>query len=429
LAVCDFLILCGCFALAAWRIEPAGLDFYLFYENGMLQVAIAAAVIQLTLYFERMYERTLTMARVFQQVCLALGVAFLLQALLAYSGSPADTPRWIMIGGALLVLVAFPAWRVAASAVLEKALPPRKVLFLGAPLGAAGPVEEIAQLLKQQPEIGLAPVGYLGERSSAAAAPCLGSMDEFDSVLQECAPSRIVVQREADQMPVRRLLELQRLGTRVEELSNLYESVAGRVSAIEMSPDRLIFSRDLDSRRSAVAARDLYSVLASCLLLILTAPLLGLAALSIKRRSPGPVFERDPRVGLKGAPLSLFRFRQVDSAPLRWICKLRLGSLPRLLNAARGDLALVGPAPEHPAFAAVLRERIPFYGQRLSVKPGLTGWAQVHRNVAEMPDSIAELEYDLYYIKHLSPALDFYVLLLQLRKWTRSAPPAVGGRI
>jgi lipopolysaccharide/colanic/teichoic acid biosynthesis glycosyltransferase len=414
--------------LVAWWIEQPGLDFYFLYENGMLQVAVAAAAIQVTLYFERMYERTLTIARVFQQVCLALGVAFLLQALLAYTGSPAETPRWIMIGGALLVLAAFPAWRVAASVVLEKAIPPRKVLFLGAPLGAAGPVEEIAQLLKQQPEIGLAPVGYLGEKSSAAAAPCLGSMDEFDSVLQECAPSRIVVQREANEMPVRRLLELQRLGTRVEELSSLYESAAGRVSAIEISPDRMIFSRDLDARRGAVAARDLYSILASCLLLILTSPLLGLAALSIKRKSPGPVFERDPRTGLKGAPLSLFRFRQVHSAPLKWIRKLRLGSLPRLLNVARGDLALVGPAPERLEFAAVLRERIPFYGQRLSVKPGLTGWAQVHRNSAEMPDSIAELEYDLYYIKHLSPALDFYILLLQWRKWTRSGPPPAVGR-
>jgi lipopolysaccharide/colanic/teichoic acid biosynthesis glycosyltransferase len=99
-----------------------------------------------------------------------------------------------------------------------------------------------------------------------------------------------------------------------------------------------------------------------------------------------------------------------------WIERFRLSSLPRWLNVARGELALAGPAPERPEFAAVLGEQIPFYGQRLSVKPGLTGWAQVHTGAAEMPDSIATLEYDLYYINHLSPTLDLYTLLLALRR-------------
>jgi lipopolysaccharide/colanic/teichoic acid biosynthesis glycosyltransferase len=119
---------------------------------------------------------------------------------------------------------------------------------------------------------------------------------------------------------------------------------------------------------------------------------------------------REPRVGLHGARIGLFRFRSVRSP--RWV--RRMGKLPLLINVARGDLALAGPAPERPEFVSALRQHIPFYGQRLSVKPGLTGWAQVHATDGT-PDSLAALEYDLYYVKHLSAAMDAYILLLSLR--------------
>ncbi|HLH43823.1 MAG TPA: sugar transferase [Bryobacteraceae bacterium] len=414
LAMCDFFLLFGCFVLAAFWIDAEGAGFYLFYEGGVTQIALAVFAIQLTLYFARVYEQMRSSGRVFQQICVALGVAFLLQALLAFSGSSAETPKWIMLLGSLLILAAFPAWRLSVAAALSKAIPFRKVLFVGAPLGAFGPVDQIARVLKHRPEIGLAPVGYLGDKSGASV-PFLGKMDELETVLREYAPSRIAVQREARGIPVRRLLELQRLGTRVEELSNLYESVAGRVSVIEMPPERLIYTTELDSSRAAATARDIYSILAGCLILAAASPLLALAAWSIKRASPGPVFERETRVGRGGTPFPLFRFRGAESAP--WIGQLGLGSLPRLLNVVRGELALVGPAPERPEFVAALRKQIPFYGHRLSVKPGLTGWAQAHASTTEMPDSIAALEYDLYYIKHLSLGLDLYALLLVFRKW------------
>jgi lipopolysaccharide/colanic/teichoic acid biosynthesis glycosyltransferase len=404
----------ACLTLAASWIEPAGAGFYLFYEGGLTQIALAASAIQLTLYFARVYEQMRATRRVFQQICLALGVAFLLQALLAFAGSSAETPRWVMLLGSPLILGAFPLWRLLVAAVLARAIPFRKVLFLGAPLGPGGPADEIALLLKHRPEIGLAAVGYLGDKSVSTVVPYLGGMNEFEAVFQEYAPGRIVVQREARDLPMRRLLELQRLGTRVEEFSGFYESVSGRISSIEMSPEALIYTSDLDSSRGAVIARDIYSVLAGCLVLIAASPLLAMAAWSIKRASRGPVFERETRIGRGGAPFPLFRFREAER--VRWIEKLRLSSLPQWLNVARGELALAGPAPERPEFAAVLRERIPFYSQRLSVKPGLTGWAQVHAGSAEMPDSVATLEYDLYYVKHLSPALDAYVLLLAMRR-------------
>jgi lipopolysaccharide/colanic/teichoic acid biosynthesis glycosyltransferase len=412
LAICDFLLLAGCFALAASWTQISGALLYLSYEGGWAQIGVAVAATQLTLYFERVYEEIATLARMFQRICLALGVAFLVQAILAYSRSRAVMPRWTMILGGVLVLVLFPAWRRAAPALLTKAIPVRRLLFLTPSPAVAG----IAAQMKQQPEMGLAVEGYLGEEGSleekigGGSLTRLGGIQEFEAIFRKHAPHRIVVSRDLTEIPIPRLLELQRSGTRVEEFSSLYESITGRISALELEPNRLIFSSALDARRGHVAARDIYSIAIGALLLAAASPMLALAAWAIKRRSPGPVFVREPRVGLQGAEIRLFRFRSVPSP--RWVG--RIGNLPLLINVARGDLALAGPAPERPEFASALRRRIPFYGQRLSVKPGLTGWAQVHASNGT-PDSLAALEYDLYYVKHLSAAMDAYILLLSLR--------------
>jgi lipopolysaccharide/colanic/teichoic acid biosynthesis glycosyltransferase len=406
LAICDFLLLASCFALAASWTQISGAVLYLSYEGGWAQIGIAVAATQLTLYFGRVYEEIAPLARTFQRTCFALGVAFLLQAILAYSHSHAEMPRWTMIGGAVLILILFPAWRTAAPALLTKAIPVRRLLFLTPSPAVAG----IAAQMKQQPEMGLAAEGYLGEQVEGGSLARLGGIREFEAIFRKHAPHRIVVSRDLGEIPIRRLLELQRSGTRVEEFSSLYESITGRISALELEPNRLIFSSALDARRGHVAARDIYSMAIGALFLAATSPVLAIAAWAIKRASPGPVFVREPRVGLRGAAIRLFRFRRVASP--RWV--RRIENLPLLVNVARGDLALAGPAPERPEFASALRQRIPFYGQRLSVKPGLTGWAQVHARDGA-PDSLAALEYDLYYVKHLSAAMDAYILLLSLR--------------
>jgi lipopolysaccharide/colanic/teichoic acid biosynthesis glycosyltransferase len=95
---------------------------------------------------------------------------------------------------------------------------------------------------------------------------------------------------------------------------------------------------------------------------------------------------------------------------------LRLDELPQFFNVLRGEMSLVGPRPERPEFVDILAERIPFYRQRLSVRPGITGWAQINHKYGDtMEDAGRKLEYDLYYIKHLSPSLDAYILFNTLK--------------
>jgi lipopolysaccharide/colanic/teichoic acid biosynthesis glycosyltransferase len=151
---------------------------------------------------------------------------------------------------------------------------------------------------------------------------------------------------------------------------------------------------------------------------------------AVKGTSPGPVFYRQRRVGMEGKVFTVYKFRSmyVDAeartgavwaskddpriTPLgRWLRKLRLDELPQFWNVVKGDMAIVGPRPERPEFVEMLAQQIPYYRQRLAVRPGITGWAQINHKYGDTElDAMIKLEYDLYYIKNLSPALDFYII-------------------
>ena len=168
--------------------------------------------------------------------------------------------------------------------------------------------------------------------------------------------------------------------------------------------------------------------------LVLSLPLMLLAACAIKLDSKGPVFFRQHRVGERGRIFVLRKFRSmtVDAerdGPVwaaahdsrvtrvgRWLRRTRLDELPQFWNVLAGDMSFVGPRPERPEFVEQLQREIPFYMGRHSVKPGITGWAQVrHRYAASIEDSMEKLQYDLYYIKNMSPLLDVVILLSTLQ--------------
>jgi lipopolysaccharide/colanic/teichoic acid biosynthesis glycosyltransferase len=139
---------------------------------------------------------------------------------------------------------------------------------------------------------------------------------------------------------------------------------------------------------------------------------MALIALMVKLTSGGPVMERERCAGLNGVPFTLLKFRATG----KWMRRLRLDQLPQLFNVVRGDMAIVGPRPERPEFAAVLEEKIPYYRQRLCVKPGITGWAQINeKGGAGAEETIQKLEFDRYYIKNLSLALDTYIIFHALK--------------
>ena len=170
------------------------------------------------------------------------------------------------------------------------------------------------------------------------------------------------------------------------------------------------------------------------LCMITLAPFFALIAVLIKVDSVGPVFYRQMRVGLRGQPYMIWKFRsmfndaeksgprwaqQVDpraSRVGRWLRKLRIDELPQLINVLRGEMSLVGPRPERPVFVEELRGKIPYYDIRHTVRPGITGWAQTKfRYGASAEDAHVKLQYDLYYVKNLSLALDLRILTETIR--------------
>jgi len=167
----------------------------------------------------------------------------------------------------------------------------------------------------------------------------------------------------------------------------------------------------------------------SAILLLGTMPVMALSALAIRLDSPGPVFFKQERVGKNGLVFVLWKFRsmrqnaeengavwaeKVDPRVTRvgkWIRLLRIDEIPQLYNVFRGEMSLIGPRPERPEFIQELEKQIPYYGIRHSVRPGITGWAQVNYRYGASVEDALHMEYDLYYIKNRSLLLDFKIIL------------------
>jgi sugar transferase (PEP-CTERM system associated) len=227
------------------------------------------------------------------------------------------------------------------------------------------------------------------------------------------------------------LLECRLRGVQVTDLRCFLERESGRVSVELMHPGWLIFSSGFRCDFLRLATKRAFDVAVSLGLLLAAAPLAVLAALAIYLEDRGPILYRQVRTGHNGRSFRMLKFRSMrvdaeadgravwasrnDARTTRvgaWIRRLRIDELPQLVNVLAGHMSLVGPRPERPEFTAELSRQVPFYDQRHFVKPGITGWAQVRYGYgASAQDAQAKLEYDLYYVKHHSLALDLMVLV------------------
>lgn len=222
-------------------------------------------------------------------------------------------------------------------------------------------------------------------------------------------------------------------GLRVTSMTAFYERVLGRVPV-----DSVGHHLDDVIQMDDSAGYRLFRVLKRLLDLVICLPLLVLLAASIPLvmmanalTSPGPLFYTQVRLGRGGRPFPIFKFRSMRPdaekegqavwaqgkdpriTPVgRWLRRTRLDELPQCLNVLRGEMSIIGPRPERPEFVDQLTEAIPYYRARHAVRPGLTGWAQVHfRYGASIDDARTKLEYDLYYVKHASPMLDLQIMV------------------
>ena len=438
LLITETIVIFSCFVIACFVVLPIDPVVYLLYDGGLGLILITTVTILLTLYLHDLYAdiRVRSKSLLVHQVLQAVGVAFLFQALLYYANTDLILPRWVMTLGGGLSLVAITAWRLLYSGVVLRAFGEERIVFLG----SSGPVREIVEYVREHPELGLRMVGYIDEQPDPALDPgvfWLGRLGDLRKVVELARPDRLVVglTERRGRTPLADLLELRFSGIHIQEAATASEAMFKWVSLAELRPSQLIYGGEIGPRPGIVALQVFYSRLIALIGVLVGLPILALVAVAIKLSSRGPILFRQTRVGWQGRHFTLYKFRSMREnaeaetgavwaskndprvTPVgRWLRRLRFDELPQLINVLRGDMSIVGPRPERPEFVAVLSKQIPFFRQRLCVRPGITGWAQINHKYGDtMEDAARKLEYDLYYIKHLSPSLDAYIVLQTLK--------------
>lgn len=260
----------------------------------------------------------------------------------------------------------------------------------------------------------------------------------LEQCVREFGINEIVVavrEQRGGQLPIAELVSARLVGVRVTALSDFFERVTGEVPLDSLKASWIIYGYGFRQNVARRVVKRLFDIASSLLLLVISAPIMALAALAIALESRGPVLFRQERVGLAGRTFQILKFRSMrtdaerDGIP-RWantndprvtrvgklIRKTRIDELPQLFNVLKGEMSLVGPRPERPYFVNQLTEEIPFYSVRHSVKPGVTGWAQTqYAYGASVEDAVRKLQFDLYYVKNHTVALDAVILLQTIR--------------
>jgi exopolysaccharide biosynthesis polyprenyl glycosylphosphotransferase len=282
-------------------------------------------------------------------------------------------------------------------------------------------------------------VGYLGHSLEVTSKhfygqPLLGSETDLLEVVDKLNIQEVIVaiERNLEKELFSLLVDCRANGVRVSWMPNLYEKLLRSVPIQHIDPAWALHAlqdKPIFNRLPAIGKRFL-----DLLLVFLVSPLIlvviPLVALAVRLDSPGPAFYRQTRAGVAGKPFSIFKFRTmfVDAekdGKAKWaksgdpritrlgrfLRKARLDELPQLYNVLKGEMSIVGPRPERPEFIEMLEKEVPFYKTRLTVKPGITGWAQVHYDYGNsVEDALIKLQYDFYYIRYQSLALDIYIM-------------------
>lgn len=380
------------------------------------------------------YQRSagLTSVQIFARAALMLVLALpLTYAVFAFL--PAETTRrdpvlWAAMGGVAAVVLR----RVYLMYTGAHAGPRSRVMVYGA--GAAARVVG-ETLSRSDPNVEI--VGYLaGPNEREVAVPPEQLLEEQGTLVQtseRLLVDEIVValtERRSGSMPLRELLDCKLQGVKVYDLATHFEKRLGQIRVDFVNAGWLIFGDGFNQGALRTAVKRVSDIVLGTVLLVLAAPVMLVTAVLIKLDSRGPVFYRQERVGLEGEPFMVMKFRSMrtdaeqDGTP-RWatvgdnrvtrvgalIRRLRIDELPQFFNVLRGEMSLVGPRPERPYFVEQLTQQIPYFAVRHSVKPGVTGWAQVrYQYGATVEDAQEKLQFDLYYVKNHSLFLDLVVL-------------------
>ncbi len=433
LLVGEGVLVFAAFALAVLVRYRDDTYLYLNYEGGFGQVGLSAGVALICLYYFDLYDSMIisNQREVLIRLVQVLGTTCLIMAPVHYLFPAAAMEAIVFTLGISLSGVFLALWRKMFLAINASSRLARRALLVG-----AGPqLNSLNSEIEKRPEWGVTLVGYVGEPPTSPEAMNglrrLGGIEDLASVVERERAEQVIVSmgERRGRLPVDALLRLKSRGVLVQDGSDIYETLTGKVPLDSLRLSWLLFARGFPVPHFILIYKRLMSIIFSSAGLLVSLPIMALTAIAIRLDSQGPVIFRQKRVGQDGRLFNLYKFRsmRVDPDPsaefrpaqendLRitrvgsWIRRMRLDELPQLYNILRGDMYFIGPRPFVPDQEKELAERIPFYGQRWLVKPGATGWAQVNYGYcATIEDNTEKLAFDLFYIKNMSMGLDLLI--------------------
>jgi len=409
-------------------------------NTAFLRVLLIVLVCQVCLHYTDLYDlRTIQtkrdlatrLMRAIGATSLILGIAYWMFPLLVVE-------QGVFLMTAAMAIVLVMAWRSAFDVITSRLMPRERLLLVGTSPAA---IVLARELFERRQELGVDIVGFVDPDPTRVGAPVInpgvvGTIDDIPGLTARMRVDRVVVSLsdQRGKLPMDQLLDVRlRSGVLFDHLASVYEEYTGKIALENLRPSWLVFSTGFRKSRLITAVKRVFDVTAAVCGLILSLPLMIITAIVVKLESPrDPVLYHQERVGLNGATFTIHKFRTMKSdaeaatGPVwsagdhdpritrvgHFMRKTRLDEIPQLFNVLIGQMSLIGPRPERPSFVEKLTQQIPFYGQRHVVKPGVTGWAQVRYSYgASVEDAIEKMQYDLYYVKHMSLMFDVMIAL------------------
>lgn len=437
LILADAAILYGGVILAMYLrlgVENSGVE--LNDKNGWLKIGFASAACILILYFYDLYDYVVMTNRreLLLRLVQALGIAWVLLALLFYFIPPLLIGRGVSVISVPIVLTLLLAWRICIHLLTGHPEIGEKILVVGTGQTAL----DTAEAVWERRDAGYRIAGFISENGAKpqqklGRSIILGKAPDLENVIRNEKIDRVViaVRERRGAFPTEALLKMSLAGdVSIEECTSFFERITGKVHVDMLRPSWLIFAgRRRDSPLKLVVRESIHRLLA-LIGLVASLPFAIITAILIKLESRGPIFYMQERVGKNGRIFNVIKFRSMridaekDGKPIwatrddervtrvgRVIRKLRIDEVPQFWNILKGEMNFVGPRPERPHFVKQLANEISFYEHRHLVAPGLTGWAQIKFPYgSSVADAVEKLQYDLFYIKNQSLTLDLVIV-------------------
>jgi sugar transferase (PEP-CTERM system associated) len=418
--------------------DPELWGYYSEMPDFAYRISVAITVFLFCGYYNGLYAaRTFRgMSDQFFRLVQSLGVSCFVLATLYFAIPNLRVGRGAFAIGVLAVVLAVFAFRMASELWWRSIVQPENVGIVGDGPLAAETADELGFRrdlnMRVAGFVALRPIETVIQDGHVNEARLLGPALDIERIVRENKIHRLIVADDEPgvAVPFDFLLKVRTRGVAVEDAHAVTTALTGRVSLNAVRSSWFLFSEGFRRSRYQSAFKRLIDLVFSCVGLVLSLPVMAVTALAVRLDSKGPALFRQQRVGLNGDLFELMKFRTMRAdaeadGVARWaqendprltriggfLRKYRFDELPQFVNVIRGHMSFVGPRPERPEFVARLRETIPYYDERHTLRPGITGWAQVcYPYGATEEDALRKLEFDLFYLKNVSVLFDIAIV-------------------